>query len=136
MLGDLLGADVHPPFFPRARLAAGWRLFARADYPWHDRRTQNSVDTITVDADPFTGADFGEARPIRNPGAVQQSYRKLNLSLGLDAQDWSVRMFVDNVTNERPILSLSKVASGGLLISADATRPRTIGLTATKWLSL
>jgi outer membrane receptor protein involved in Fe transport len=114
----------------------GWPLFARADYQWHDSQTQNFVDTITVDADPFTGEDFGEARTIANPGSVQGSYRKLNLSLGLDQQDWSIRLYVDNVTNERPILGLSNVASGGLLTSADAWRPRTIGVSATKRLSL
>jgi outer membrane receptor protein involved in Fe transport len=109
-----------------------WPLYARADYQWHDSQTQNFVDTMTVDADPFTGEDFGEQRAVLNPGHIQQSYRQLNLSLGLDAADWSLRFFVDNVTNERPILGLTNVASGWLQTTAYSLRPRTAGLSVTR----
>jgi outer membrane receptor protein involved in Fe transport len=109
-----------------------WPLYARADYQWHDSQTQNFVDTMIVDADPHTGEDFGEQRAVINPGHIQQSYRQLNLSLGLDAADWSLRFFVDNVTNEQPILGLTNVASGWLQTTAYSLRPRTVGLSVTR----
>lgn len=113
-----------------------WSLHARADYQWHDSHTQNFVDTISVDADPHTGADFGEQRTVPNPGHIQQSYRQLNLSMGFDAKDWSLRLFVDNATNEQPILGLTNVASGWLQTTAYSLRPRTVGLNATRRLEL
>jgi iron complex outermembrane receptor protein len=113
-----------------------WPLYARADYQWRDSQTQNFVDTMIVDADPHTGVDFAEPRAAPNPGHLQQSYRQLNLSLGFDAGDWSLQFFVDNVTNERPILGLTNVASGWLQTNAYSLRPRTVGLSATKRLRL
>jgi outer membrane receptor protein involved in Fe transport len=118
------------------KLLERWPLYARADYQWHDSQTLNFVDTMVVDADPYTGVDFGEQRTVLNPGHIQQSYRQLNLSLGLDAEDWSLRLFVDNVTNEQPILGLTNVASGWLQTTAYSLRPRTLGLSVTRRLQL
>ncbi len=113
-----------------------WPLYARADYQWHDSQTLNFVDTMIVDADPYTGVDFGEQRAVPNPGHIQQSFRQLNLSLGLEAEAWSLRIFIDNATNEQPTLGLTNVASGWLQTAAYSLRPRTVGLSVTRRLQL
>ncbi len=107
---------------------SGWPSFARVDYQWHGSQTQNFIQTITTNANPYTGVSFGGPRTIENPGYLQPSYDQVNASVGVKSPRWSARFFIDNVTNERQLLNLTNVNSGGLQTTAYTLTPRTIGI--------
>ena len=111
---------------------SGWPAFARMDYQWHGSQTQNFVRTITTGANPYTGQSFGGQRTIANPGYLQQSYNQLNASLGVKSPQWSARIFLDNLTNQRPLLNLYNFATGGYQTTSYTLLPRTIGVSVSK----
>lgn len=107
---------------------SGWPSYARLDYQWHGSQIQTFQSTLTTDADPYTGASFGGPRTIANPAYLQPSYSQLNASVGLRSPRWSVRLYVDNVTNQHPFLTLYNVTTGNSSGTAAWTlTPRTIG---------
>ena len=109
-----------------------WPSFARVDYQWHGSQTQNFIRTITTDADPSTGASFGGQRTIANPAYLQQPYNQVNASMGIKFPSWSARIYVDNITDQQPLLNLTNFASGGLQTTAYTLTPRTIGVSLSK----
>ena len=61
--------------------------------------------------------------------AVQPAYQLADARLGLDADDWEIYAFVDNMTNERAVLFAQNFAPAG---SVTVNAPRTWGIGFTK----
>lgn len=111
----------------RLPYSALWSGAANADY---ERPITDSVSAFIGGNYGFTGsrnADFS------NPGPRQHlpAYGTLNLRAGINSDNWTLTLFVKNVTNEVGIVAVSaETAAGGAgLQSAAVTPPRTIGLT-------
>ena len=60
---------------------------------------------------------------------VQPAYQLADARLGLDADDWEIYAFVDNMTNERAVLFAQNFAPAG---SVTVNAPRTWGIGFTK----
>jgi len=56
--------------------------------------------------------------------------RMLNLRMGTLLGQWNLSVFADNVTNDEPILSQGRDATGSPILTSFTYRPRTIGVTA------
>jgi outer membrane receptor protein involved in Fe transport len=56
--------------------------------------------------------------------------RMLNLRVGTYWDDWNVSLFVDNATNDRPVLSRGHDTLASTIFSSYTYQPRTIGVTA------
>ena len=69
---------------------------------------ETSVNTISVKVDDFW---------------------KWNASLTLSAEEWTVRAFVDNLADERGLMSADNVSFSGPRANGIISTPRTIGLT-------
>ena len=61
-------------------------------------------------------------------GDLAPAFDLLNVRLGLDALDWGVSLFANNVLDERPVLSRSALREGEEDQIFSTNRPRTIGL--------
>ena len=59
-----------------------------------------------------------------------QETKRLSLRLGTLINDWNISLFVDNVTNDEPVLSRGHDTLSSPIFTAYTYRPRTIGLTA------
>jgi outer membrane receptor protein involved in Fe transport len=56
---------------------------------------------------------------------TQESYENLNLTAGIDVNNWGVDLYVNNLTDERAEITRG-VGAGGNNITTN--RPRTIGI--------
>ena len=56
--------------------------------------------------------------------------RMLNLRLGTYLQGWNLSAFVNNVTNNEPVLARDHDTLGSPIFTSFTYRPRTVGLTA------
>jgi iron complex outermembrane recepter protein len=66
-----------------------------------------------------------------DPGIVPTGEtRMLNLRMGTLLGEWNLSVFADNVTNNEPILSQGRDATGSPILTSFTYRPRTIGVTA------
>lgn len=83
----------------------------------------------------FTGLVGGDFRYVGeqfesfdqdDPGSVRESYTLTNLRAGMQDDDWQFAVFVQNLTDERPILSVRGNFSGTRAVTS--VRPRTIGV--------
>ncbi len=97
-------------FRPDGRLLNG-RPFARLDYSYQGRSV-NSLEGIE---------SVVSARPVEH----QAVYQNANLRFGLDGDNWSASIFVDNVWNERADLFIDNRWG---LQRRSVNRPRAIGL--------
>jgi iron complex outermembrane recepter protein len=97
-------------FRPGGRLLNG-RPFARLDYSYQGRSV-NSLEGIE---------SVVSARPVEH----QAVYQNANLRFGLDGENWSTSIFVDNVWNERADLFINNRWG---LQRRSVNRPRAIGL--------
>ena len=90
-------------------------LLARVDYTFTDE--QNHL-AITRDA-------MGRV----NEGDPAPSYELYNARIGLESNSWGVTLFIDNIKDERPILSRNPLLEGDEDLSFSTSRPRTAGIT-------
>ena len=107
---------------------AEWRVPAlekvggslRAEYKFRgtNLREFDAVRTIT-------NAD-GSLRQVPNASQFQRRYDSVNLSLDLNFDRWQARVFVNNLTNEQPVLD--DVSTAFLHSVVSTLRPRTIGV--------
>lgn len=90
-------------------------LLARVDYTYTGE--QNHL-AITRDA-------MGRI----NDGDPAPAYELYNARLGLESNSWGVTLFIDNIRDERPILSRNPLLEGDEDLSFSTSRPRTAGIT-------
>lgn len=102
----------------RLALGADTSLTARADYQYRSSSLRMFEDSFTV-ATP--------AGPVSAPNFTQrqQAYDIVNLGLTVDTGTWQLDLYVNNLTDARPLLD-HNVVSG--MQAAVTLRPRTIGL--------
>jgi iron complex outermembrane receptor protein len=74
-----------------------------------------------VPALPPSGASYLAS----NTTQIQSAYHVVNLNLDVDYGRWIYSFYVNNVTDESPILDFNRVSGLSL---ADTLRPRTIGM--------
>lgn len=91
-------------------------FYARADYT-HTTRDHTPLDTSTPLVDPML------------PRAPATSVLDLRTGMRLSSLDLS--LFVNNVTNDHPLLSLGHETATDPNFRTTSFRPRTIGITAT-----
>jgi outer membrane receptor protein involved in Fe transport len=59
----------------------------------------------------------------------QDAYTLLNLSAGIENENWSLDLFINNATDERAQLTVNEPSYGGIIDTTTVTnRPRTIGI--------
>lgn len=61
-----------------------------------------------------------------DPSSVRDSYTLTNLRVGMQNDDWQFAVYIQNLTDERPILSVRGNFSGTRAVTS--VRPRTIGV--------
>jgi len=96
--------------------------YARLDYSWQGRERKGDA------WHPQSASYAGDGNLFQGP-AIQQA----NLRIGTNLNSWDVSLFINNLTNEQPILGKGRALSMGMarhLLTATTLRPRTIGLTA------
>jgi iron complex outermembrane recepter protein len=99
-----------------AAIGAGDTLYLRGDYQYKSRGKQ------TTTTDPRTNS--------YDPGAIRTAELNFaSLRMGLRHGPVDISLFVDNLTNDRAILSRSIEVAGVGAYRAIALRPRTFGLT-------
>ncbi len=93
--------------------------FVRADYEFSSHR-----HTPTIDEDPQT--------EYYNPGLhADPATNLVSLRTGITLANWEFNLFMDNVFDAHPQLSLSHQDEFTKLYEAETFRPRTTGVTAT-----
>lgn len=90
------------------------RGFIRADYQWNGKQFMRFNRTVST-----------PAGRIPHPQVYQPGFGQLNLTAGYDADEWSAKVFIKNVTNNRPLLNLQVGYDATL---AQTLRPFTIGV--------
>lgn len=102
----------------RFALGGDASVTARADYQYRSSSLRMFEDSFTV---------VTPAGPVSAPNFTQhqQAYDLVNLGLTVDSGAWQVDLYVNNLTDERPLLD-HNVVSG--MAAAVTLRPRTIGL--------
>jgi outer membrane receptor protein involved in Fe transport len=101
-----LGLEFRPSF-----AWGGTKPYARLDYSYVGHSV-NSLEGI-------------ESVVSGNPVQIQQAYEIVNLRLGLDGEQWSGSLFVDNVTDERADLFLN---NRWKVQRQAVNRPRMVGV--------
>ena len=66
-----------------------------------------------------------ESSPFLSPVVPQDDWQMLDLQFGLEAQDWSVSLFIDNITDEKAQLFFNNRFAQQRL---SVNQPRTIGI--------
>jgi iron complex outermembrane recepter protein len=98
-------------------LRGSLNAFARADF------TYNSEQAETATHNPITAAYDANLRP-------DESYNVLNLRLGVRQPSVDVSLFVNNVTNEAPIIGRGHSTRTSTLYTIGTLTPRSVGVTA------
>lgn len=91
------------------RQLLGGNPYVRLQYSYYGD-SLNSVECNTADCD---------------PAEVQPSYQIADFKVGLDAEDWEVSLFVDNLNDERARLAVVDFVPGGIV---RVNRPREYGI--------
>jgi iron complex outermembrane recepter protein len=95
-----------------------WASYVRGDV---DFRNSNSGLTAVTDPQSATYNPYLRANP---------STLDVRLRYGVQVSDWDVSLFVDNATNNHPVLNRQSDSPGGLTLYAyPPVRPVTVGLT-------
>ena len=96
----------------------GWNAYFRTDVDYH-----SSNNGLTASTDPQAVTTYNPMlRP--NPSTLD-----VKLRLGARLRGWDVSMFVNNATNNHPLLDISNDAVGGAIVHALPVRPLTVGVT-------
>jgi iron complex outermembrane receptor protein len=90
------------------------RGFVRADYQWNGKQFMRFNRTAAT-----------PAGLVPHPQVYQPGFGQLNLTAGYDFDAWSAKLFVKNVTNNRPLLNLQVGYDAAI---AQTLRPFTIGI--------
>lgn len=106
-------------------------FFVRGDYQYRSNQWRTFSDTICRSA-PGAVADASRSNctladevPVANPEHSQRGYGSANMAVGFDLNRWRLAAFVNNVTNEDPVID-RRVS---LAVDRRSTlRPRTVGL--------
>ena len=95
-------------------------------------------DRITQPGDQVDGAGafssgltFGGAtgNEVTHVDLLLPSYHTLNLSTGLNKDDWGIVLYVNNVTDENALLSFDRERGGRARLAYRTSTPRTFGVT-------
>ena len=94
-----------------------------------DRITQ-PTDQNSGAGDFSSGLAFGGAtgNEVTSLNLLLDSYTIVNLSAGLEFDDWSATLYVRNVTDENADLSFDRERGGRARLSFRTNKPRTIGI--------
>jgi outer membrane receptor protein involved in Fe transport len=95
----------------------GWGAYARTDVTY-----RSSNNGLTSNTDP----ESATYNPLLRPNPSTQDVR---LRLGAVISNWDVSLFVNNATNNHPLLDLQNDALGGAIAHALPVRPITVGIT-------
>jgi len=114
-----------PPWTVTGSLEYDFPLFDKVGYAW----IQDAYHS--ANHGPFSTHEPANT-VVYDPGLVpDQSTNVLSLRAGLRFDRWDVSLFVDNVTDTHPQLSLEHTNPGDPRFQAVTLRPRTAGITAT-----
>jgi iron complex outermembrane recepter protein len=106
------------------RLWADTRSYLRVDYRWIDAYPKGDPNVAGYDPGVESVPGYPETYP-------NQAYGLLNVRVGVVHEGLDVSAFVKNATNSSPLLDVFHWAIGDPLYTAQAIRPRTVGITAT-----
>jgi iron complex outermembrane receptor protein len=95
----------------------GWDSYLQGDVAYHSKN--NGVTSIT---DP-TSANYN---PLVRPDGSTLDVR---LRLGVQLSGWDVSLFVNNATNNHPLLTYRNDSPGGAIAYAAPLRPLSVGIT-------
>jgi outer membrane receptor protein involved in Fe transport len=119
-------------------------LFAHYDMPvnWFGGRANNAyarfqyshTGDMLNQVEPFTCCDFDNPNFGPAPQVLQPSYEIADLRLGVDGDDWSLALFVNNLTDERAVLFDNPFEFDQFFGKGrqTITRPREYGIRFTK----
>jgi iron complex outermembrane receptor protein len=82
----------------------------------------------------FSGFRRHDAIPARGWAAFNPKlpeYQLINLRVGIARASWEVALFVNNLTNERALLSLDRERGTRARVGYLTNQPRMLGLTMT-----
>jgi iron complex outermembrane receptor protein len=113
----------------RLPISPKWKGSFYAEYTWNNRwlgAMPYARADFTFQDDSVSSLEGIQSIEFDNPVRVQDGYEILDLRVGLEAEEWTLSLFVDNVTNEfaRQFFN-DRWAQSRLSVS----RPRTVGLT-------
>lgn len=108
-------------------IVAGWeyrfqRFFGQRAYFRTDATFHSKNSGVTAVRDP----DSVSYNPLLRP---DPSTLDVRLRLGVMLAAWDISVFVDNATNDHPLLNLQNDSPGGAIAYATPVRPLTVGLT-------
>lgn len=75
---------------------------------------------------PFGGASGADATVV---DLELEAYTLLNLSAGLEGDDWALIFYVNNVTDENALMSFDRERGGRARLAYHVNQPRTFGVT-------
>jgi len=98
-----------------------------------DRITQPS-DQVSGAGDFTSGLAFGGAQgdEVTSVNLLLDPYTIVNLSTGIEKDDWSAMLYIHNVGDENANLSFDRERGGRARLSFRTNKPRTIGITFRK----
>jgi len=82
-------------------------------------------DLAAVTNPNFVGVDSAGDTRFKNARYVQDSYALVHLAAGVNKDEWSAELFIENLTDERAMINVN---STDYTPSVTTNRPRTIGL--------
>lgn len=118
-------------YFPINLFDAGSEAFVAASVQHVGSRYTQPSDQVNnprafVSGLPFGGATGAEATVL---DLELDPYTILNVSAGLESEDWALILYVNNVTDENALLSFDRERGGRARLGFHVNQPRTIGLT-------
>lgn len=101
-----------------------------------DRFTQPSDQLPTQGLPASTGLALGALTGLESPRNLVDlnldAYTTLNISTGLEFDDWSVTVYANNLTDEDAQLSFDRERGGRARLGFHVNQPRTLGITLRK----
>lgn len=118
-------------YFPTDFLGAGNEFFVAGSVQHVGSRFTQPGDQALgagnfVSSLPFGGATGNEITAL---DLELDPYTIINLSAGLDADDWGLTLFVNNAADENANLSFDRERGGRARLAFNTNQPRTIGVT-------
>ncbi len=118
-------------YFPVSFVGGGAEAFVAASVQHVGSRYTQPSDQVDnprafVSGLPFGGATGAEATVL---DLELDAYTILNLSAGLEHEDWALILYVNNVTDENALLSFDRERGGRARLGFHVNQPRTVGVT-------
>ncbi len=103
----------------RFQAFGGRDLYVRANYAYQGKN------------DPFSYQNPNNVGYSPRDIFVEPATHMYDMRGGVNLGDWDVNLFIDNLTNEHPVLNQARAGGTAPLRTAYPVRPRTIGMQAT-----